>query len=392
MRQSSREWSREHAQSVSRTGDALLIALASAVAAMGGGIFHWKLAVVTFVVATALWLFVGRAISQYSAANGRGFYGDVALTLVMFTAVVVPVSILVLLLPHHGGPLHPVHALAALLPGGLLWRLIAVDLGLWRTRRGSDVLIVGIGPLGRLTGAEIEVDRSRRRLLGYLRFDDEAPHARLPAPVLGTLGLLEETLRRLVVDEVYFASTTNGHVADVQAAIRACEMFGVPFALPTCPYRLARAKLVSGGAMADGYAHFQNVHPRPLQSFAKRLFDIAASGVALLALSPLLVATAALVKLTSRGPVLFRQERVGMHGRTFHMLKFRSMVVNAEELRAGLLARNEQSGPAFKIKHDPRVTAFGRFMRKHSVDELPQLVNVLRGEMSLVGPRPPIPA
>ena len=131
--------------------------------------------------------------------------------------------------------------------------------------------------------------------------------------------------------------------------------------------------------------------PKPLQWFLKRFFDIAASGAALTLLSPLLVAAAILVKLTSRGPVLFRQERVGMNGRTFHMLKFRSMVVNAEALKGLLLASNEQSGPVFKMKRDPRVTAVGRFMRKHSIDELPQLVNVLRGDMSVVGPRPPVP-
>jgi lipopolysaccharide/colanic/teichoic acid biosynthesis glycosyltransferase len=123
----------------------------------------------------------------------------------------------------------------------------------------------------------------------------------------------------------------------------------------------------------------------------KRLFDIASSASALALLAPLLLVAAALVKLTSRGPVLFRQERVGLHGRTFHMLKFRSMIANADALKALLMKDNEQSGPVFKMKRDPRVTAFGRFMRKHSIDELPQLVNVLRGDMSVVGPRPPIP-
>jgi exopolysaccharide biosynthesis polyprenyl glycosylphosphotransferase len=124
----------------------------------------------------------------------------------------------------------------------------------------------------------------------------------------------------------------------------------------------------------------------------KRSFDILASAAALTFLAPLLLATAALVKLTSRGPVFFRQERVGLLGRKFQMLKFRSMVANAEELKARLLAANEQSGPVFKMRHDPRVTAVGRFIRKYSIDELPQLVNVLRGDMSVVGPRPPLPS
>jgi lipopolysaccharide/colanic/teichoic acid biosynthesis glycosyltransferase len=120
----------------------------------------------------------------------------------------------------------------------------------------------------------------------------------------------------------------------------------------------------------------------------KRLLDFLGAGFGLLLLSPLLLLTAALIKLTSRGPVLFKQQRTGLGGRHFTMYKFRTMVLGAEKLRGTLLAYNEQDGPAFKIKRDPRVTRIGRLLRKSSIDELPQLWNVLRGEMSLVGPRP----
>jgi lipopolysaccharide/colanic/teichoic acid biosynthesis glycosyltransferase len=106
----------------------------------------------------------------------------------------------------------------------------------------------------------------------------------------------------------------------------------------------------------------------------------------------LLVGIAIAIKVTSRGALLFRQERVGLYGRTFHMLKFRSMVTNAEALQQTLQASNEQSGPVFKMKLDPRITRVGRFLRKHSLDELPQLVNVVRGDMAIVGPRPPLPS
>ena len=108
-------------------------------------------------------------------------------------------------------------------------------------------------------------------------------------------------------------------------------------------------------------------------------------------LAPFLLLVAALIKLTSKGPVFFRQARVGLHGRPFNMFKFRTMVVNAEALKDQLQAKNERAGPVFKIKSDPRVTPAGRFLRKHSIDELPQLINVLRGDMSIVGPRPPVP-
>ncbi|WP_150307664.1 sugar transferase [Planctomonas psychrotolerans] len=122
----------------------------------------------------------------------------------------------------------------------------------------------------------------------------------------------------------------------------------------------------------------------------KRLFDMAVSGGALLVLSPLLLVLAVIVRVDSPGPVLFRQERVGRNGRTFHMLKFRSMVETAEDDLASLLDRNEGAGILFKIKNDPRITRAGKTLRKYSLDELPQLWNILVGDMSLVGPRPPL--
>ena len=123
----------------------------------------------------------------------------------------------------------------------------------------------------------------------------------------------------------------------------------------------------------------------------KRAFDVAAAAVALVVLSPLLVVVALLVKLSDGGPVFFAQTRVGLRGRTFRMLKFRSMVVHAERLRPRLEVRNESNGPVFKMKLDPRVTPIGKVLRRYSLDELPQLINVLRGEMSIVGPRPSLP-
>src|SRR5215213_3189880 len=124
---------------------------------------------------------------------------------------------------------------------------------------------------------------------------------------------------------------------------------------------------------------------------AKRTFDVVFSLTLLVVLVPLLLLIAAAVAVTSPGPVLFRQTRVGHAGKRFTCLKFRSMVAEAETLKADLEALNEADGPVFKVKNDPRVTAIGRWLRKTSLDELPQLVNILRGEMSLVGPRPPLP-
>ncbi|WP_370774181.1 sugar transferase [Clostridium sp.] len=123
----------------------------------------------------------------------------------------------------------------------------------------------------------------------------------------------------------------------------------------------------------------------------KRLIDIICSFVGILVLSPLFIIIAIIIKFTSKGPVFFSQNRVGRNGKEFDMYKFRSMVVNAEELKEKLAAQNEMSGPMFKMKDDPRVTKVGKFIRKTSLDELPQLWNILKGDMSLVGPRPSLP-
>ncbi|WP_300351659.1 sugar transferase [Clostridium sp.] len=124
----------------------------------------------------------------------------------------------------------------------------------------------------------------------------------------------------------------------------------------------------------------------------KRTIDLVASIFGLIVLSPLILIITILIKVEDpKGKVFFSQKRVGQNGKEFYMYKFRSMVSNAEELKEKLMAQNEMSGPMFKMKHDPRITKIGRFIRKTSIDELPQLINVLKGEMSLVGPRPSLP-
>jgi lipopolysaccharide/colanic/teichoic acid biosynthesis glycosyltransferase len=126
-------------------------------------------------------------------------------------------------------------------------------------------------------------------------------------------------------------------------------------------------------------------------AFLKRCIDVTAAGILLFVLSPVMIVTALLVRKDG-GPVFFKQKRVGLRGREFGMLKFRSMCVDAEAKLKGLLDQNEKGdGITFKMKNDPRITPIGRFIRKSSIDELPQMINVLRGEMSLVGPRPPLP-
>ena len=127
----------------------------------------------------------------------------------------------------------------------------------------------------------------------------------------------------------------------------------------------------------------------PLYSkLAKQALDSAASAIAVTALMPIMVVIAIAIKLDSPGPVLFKQKRYGLNGRVFNVLKFRTMCVDAEQKKETLDSKNEMSGPVFKIKSDPRITRIGKLLRKYSLDELPQFLNVLTGEMSLVGPRP----
>ncbi|HWP30524.1 MAG TPA: exopolysaccharide biosynthesis polyprenyl glycosylphosphotransferase [Fimbriimonadales bacterium] len=125
--------------------------------------------------------------------------------------------------------------------------------------------------------------------------------------------------------------------------------------------------------------------------FWKRVLDVIGSSLLILALSPLLIAIALAVKFSSPGPIIYKQTRVGRYGKEFQFLKFRSMYVDADKRLEELLKSNEKEGPIFKMKNDPRVTPLGRFLRHYSLDELPQLFNVLFGDMSLVGPRPPLP-
>jgi exopolysaccharide biosynthesis polyprenyl glycosylphosphotransferase len=260
-------------------------------------------------------------------------------------------------------------------------------------RRGYNTrafAVVGSGALAR---------RMRRMLLerpewgftcaGFV-LEDGAPRRGLPGPVLGRIEELPELLAAHVLDLVVFA-VPRDRLADIEPAVAACEEQGTPVkvGVDLFPARVARLSVEDlDGLPVLSYA---SVPPEGGPLVAKRALDLAVSAAALLVLAPLLALVALAVKLESRGPVLFRQQRIGRAGRLFTLYKFRSMRVGAEGERAALAARNEMDGPVFKLRHDPRVTRVGRWLRRTSFDELPQLWNVLRGEMSLVGPRPPLP-
>jgi len=252
-----------------------------------------------------------------------------------------------------------------------------------------EVLLVGSGPLARATATRLA---TTAHLAGFFTLPREGQPAPLPAPHLGRITDLGAYLTMNPVDEVYFATDVRAHRHALQEAVTVCERLGIPFAIPAHVFELGRALPRDHRPVADGYLHYVLTISNPVQDVVKRVADVALSLLALGVLSPLLLTIALLVKVTSRGPVFFSQVRVGLRGRHFEMLKFRSMVVDAESRLATLQASNEQSGPVFKMTRDPRVTAIGRVIRKFSLDELPQLINIVRGDMSIVGPRPPVPS
>ncbi len=339
-------------------------------------------------VASAVLVFWGTSsvVRHYGSASERPLLDDLLITLIILLAVA---TVLGLGGRVVGGDAPSVATmLAVALPVLVFLRLTAHGVLQSQGRAQRQILIIGAGPLGRITGEDLGRKDS---VCSFLTWPGEVVTKPLGGEVLGLARELPQVLNGRAFDEVYLCGLPDRQAA-VQEAVNVCETYGVPFALPAYSVRLGRAQPVASKAVADGFLHYVTGGVlRPEHRALKRLLDIAGSAAGLWVLSPFLLVIAALVKLTSRGPVFFRQVRVGLHGKKFNMLKFRSMVSNAEELKAKLLAQNEQSGPVFKMKHDPRVTPLGRILRKYSIDELPQLVNVLRGDMTLVGPRPPVP-
>jgi exopolysaccharide biosynthesis polyprenyl glycosylphosphotransferase len=378
---------------VNLAADCALLTVASVVATGASALSpQWVPAASTALFAVTVWLLGTRALRQYDALKGQGIVGDLGLTSVLVLATAAAVALFWRALPALAGAGSIGRLALVLWPGALLFRLTIPGLRVITHKPPDAVLIIGVGPLGHYTGLHIEKEGAPRKVFGYLALPGEREHAGLRAPVLGQCDELLRALSERSFNEVYIAGSVARHAEEMQKAVHTCELFGVPFALPASPFRLDRARPVRAEAIPDGYVHFVSVEIKPLQMVMKRLFDIAVSALVLAVLSPLLVTVAILIKLTSSGPVFFKQKRVGLYGREFNMLKFRSMVENAETLKEGLMARNEQSGPVFKITNDPRITPVGRFIRRFSIDELPQFINVLRGDMAIVGPRPGIPS
>jgi exopolysaccharide biosynthesis polyprenyl glycosylphosphotransferase len=196
-------------------------------------------------------------------------------------------------------------------------------------------------------------------------------------------------LQQSVVDEVIFA-VESAALKRLEDVFLACDEQGVRTRVAIDFFPHVNSEITLDRVCGAPLLTFSAAPLDDLRLVFKRSFDIIAAVLALILVSPLMALCAILIRLTSPGPVIFRQQRAGLNGRHFTLLKFRSMVDNAEALRDSLQHLNERD-VAFKIANDPRVTPVGRLLRKFSIDELPQLINVLRGDMSIVGPRPPLP-
>lgn len=211
-------------------------------------------------------------------------------------------------------------------------------------------------------------------------------------PTEGQLTRLPELLHYEPIGCVIF-NVAQTYFSEIEKAILACEIEGVEVWLVADFVKTSIARASVDDFHGKPLLVFRTTPDITWQLVFKRLIDIVGAALGLVILGPLVMLPAALaIRFTSPGSVFFRQRRSGLHGREFSMYKFRSMVDNAEMLRVEVEVFNEMTGPVFKMKRDPRVTPVGRFLRKTSVDELPQLWNVLTGDMSLVGPRPPIPS
>lgn len=278
--------------------------------------------------------------------------------------------------------------------GFLLAEKLALRLLARRVReRGYNfrtVIIVGINPRAEEI-AQLILARPHwgLKLLGFVAPNGSFPDSVDGVPVLGKADDLPQILQDQVVDEVFFVLARR-QLDEFEESFLLCSELGIR-ARVALYFSHMKARLLLEDLEGIPLLTFTTTPAAPFPLFLKQLSDIVVAAIGLVALSPFLLLIAFLIKVSSRGPVLYRQERCGFHGRRFTLLKFRTMVVDADKHLEEIADLNVVNGPAFKAPNDPRVTRIGRFLRRFSLDELPQLVNVLLGQMALVGPRPPIP-
>ncbi|MBO9542361.1 sugar transferase [bacterium] len=296
-----------------------------------------------------------------------------------------------------GSRIYPPHAHPSFLV--LLWAFSFVLVALGRI--GIDHLLNALRMGGFALSHSLVIGKDAQAVTLFQRLKRPSYHllgqiypGHLPAPMhngyMGGLNHLEALLERHHVHEVLLVEDIP--IKEREAVLETCMKFGVPMRVALSGFTTTANPIAL--QTHNGHGVLEVVQPRlRISQFAlKRFFDVTATTLGLILLSPFLLLVALAIKLDSPGPILFKQQRVTVKGRTFWMYKFRSMRVNAEAELEKIIHLNERKDTLmFKLDRDPRVTRLGRLLRRTSLDELPQLINVLRGEMSLVGPRPPLP-
>jgi exopolysaccharide biosynthesis polyprenyl glycosylphosphotransferase len=281
----------------------------------------------------------------------------------------------------------------------LLWSYIAICINMVASRFIQMVFTDYQAPRAAFVGTFEEYEKFNYFLnktsvkveeIGYI-LDREMPEKKV-FNTLGTLEDLEQIVRNNEIDQVYFIQHSDDNIAQIQKYVDICLEMGVTVKVVldvSYSHRMHRSNSYVSSVGTYPLITYHTIALNSYEQAIKRLMDLFISIIATIVLSPLMLITAIAIKLDSPGPVIFKQTRVGQNGRTFNIYKFRSMCVDAEARKEELMDQNEMDGFMFKIKNDPRVTKVGKFIRKTSIDELPQLFNVIRGDMSLVGTRPP---
>ena len=259
-----------------------------------------------------------------------------------------------------------------------------------RSRTVISVLIVGAGAHACELAEKISNEKRKSfEIMGFL--DKDASNIGIKigaAKIIGTYDQLQDILEAHVIQQVIFV-LPGKDLNYLDSLLAICDQIGVTSQVIYNPGKQLLYKVQMASVAGFPSVKYYLIPQNELALFFKRSLDIVVSALLLVLLMPLFVLVAIMIKWTSKGPVFYPWLVVGQNNRDFASYKFRTMIENADEKKEELIAQNEMNGPVFKIKKDPRITPFGRFLRKYSLDELPQLWSVLKGDMSLVGPRPP---
>jgi len=350
--------------------------------------------ILTFILLTPFWLAALWAFGLYREP-GRSIGGmNLSESLSGLTALTAASWLMLIAMVFVAGPHAPVGALIA------FWMLavVLVPAARWLSRATvwsqaafqERVLIIGAGEVGHTLAAKIGKHAEyRMQLVGFL--DDGEPRRNgnggVHVPIIGALGDLHRIVFEERVDRVIVAFSKARH-NDFLRVVRACADSGVRVNIVPRLFEVVSSRAVVDDVEGIPLLDVAHVELSRFNMSIKRVFDIVVGGLLCVGILPLIGVLALLIKLDSKGPVFYRQARMGRGGQPFMIFKLRSMHVGADKQRLELADQNEYSGPMFKMKRDPRVTRIGDWLRRWSFDELPQILNVMKGEMSLVGPRP----